>query len=154
MLPGQKKLSGGCLCGNVRYESDATPRTSVICHCETCRHTHGAPMVGWVMVPAASVRLLNGKPDTYRSSERATRQFCNVCGTSLFYIADVRPDEIDIATGTLDDPSLSPPVKHIWGEQKLDWVKLADGLPVWAQSSVGPDARLLETEDTVTGEPA
>jgi len=135
-------LSGGCLCGNVRYETDDTPRVSVMCHCETCRHTHGAPMVGWFMVPAAGVRV-KGKPDVYRSSDRAQRQFCNVCGTSIFYVADARPDELDIATCTLDDPLLAAPQKHIWGEQKLDWLKLDDGLPVYAQFSVGPDAVLL-----------
>jgi hypothetical protein len=52
-------------------------------------------------------------------------------------------EEIDIATGTLDDPAAVPPQKHIWGEQKLDWVKLGDGLPMYAQSSAGPDAVLM-----------
>ena len=147
-------LSGGCLCGNVRFETDDTPRISVVCHCETCRHTHGAPMVGWFTVPAAGLRLTNGKPDVYRSSDRAQRQFCNVCGTSLFYVADDRPDEIDVATGTLDDPSVAPPVKHIWGEQKLDWLKLDGGLPMYAQSSSGPDAVLMNPSDSESGNPA
>lgn len=136
-------LKGGCLCGNVRYEIDAEPRVSVMCHCETCRHTHGAPMVGWFVAPADKLKLTNGKPDVYRSSDRAQRQFCNVCGTSLFYQGDDRPQEIDVATGSLDDPSLAPPSKHIWGEQKLEWLKLDDGLPVYAQTGAGPDAVIL-----------
>ena len=36
------KLGGGCLCGAVRYESDALTGPIAHCHCATCRKAHGA----------------------------------------------------------------------------------------------------------------
>mgnify|MGYP002397622940 CR=1 FL=1 len=27
------KITGGCLCGSIRYESDAEPKMIVACHC-------------------------------------------------------------------------------------------------------------------------
>ena len=35
-------IEGGCLCGAVRYRSDAQPLMQVVCHCETCRKNSGS----------------------------------------------------------------------------------------------------------------
>ena len=41
------------------------------------------------------------------------------------------PDEIDITTGSLDDPEQVPPNAHTYVASGLRWVKMADGLPVY-----------------------
>lgn len=40
-------LTGGCLCGAVRYslDADAEPLYSVICHCQNCKKSSGTHMV-------------------------------------------------------------------------------------------------------------
>ena len=49
------KISGGCLCGAVRYESSAEPLGSAICHCTDCQHVSGSAFSVNVVVPASSV---------------------------------------------------------------------------------------------------
>jgi hypothetical protein len=122
-------LTGGCLCGEVRYEADGVPFHKTVCHCSMCRRASGAPTVAWFSVPRGELRWMRGGPQHYRSSAQATRGFCVRCGTALTYENDAYPDEIDITTCSLDDPELVPPTDHTRTSSRLRWVKLSDGLP-------------------------
>ncbi len=130
-------LTGGCLCGDVRYELDGKIFHETNCHCSTCRRASGAPMVSWFSVARSQVRWLRTLPARYRSSTRATRSFCSRCGTALTYEADAYPDEIDITTCSLDNPELVPPKDHTHMSSRLSWVKLNDGLPQHAELRPG-----------------
>ena len=35
-------ITGGCVCGKVRFEADGEPDRVGICHCLDCRKYHGA----------------------------------------------------------------------------------------------------------------
>src|ERR1700742_178026 len=37
------KIDGACHCGRIRYEAEADPRRTVICHCTSCQTMSGAP---------------------------------------------------------------------------------------------------------------
>lgn len=130
-------LAGGCLCGRVRYEAAGGVFSRSVCHCRTCQQAHGAPMVGWFSVKHAELMLQAdaGALGEYRSSDHAVRRFCTTCGTPLFFDDSRYPDDLDIATASLDDPEAAPPEKHIWTRSQLVWVRLADGLPRYPKSS-------------------
>lgn len=128
-------LAGGCLCGAVRYEASGEPFNSAVCHCRTCQRAHGAPMVAFFSVKAANFRLLSGELFDYASSDHAVRRFCRACGTQLLFDDSRYPDEIDIATASLDEPAAVPPGLHIWTMSRVPWVKLDDGLPVYPERS-------------------
>ncbi len=130
-------LTGGCLCGEVRYEAGGTPFHETVCHCSMCRRAGGAPIVAWFSVARGDLRWVQGAPKRYRSSARATRSFCARCGTQLTYESDLYPGEIDITTRSLDDPGLVPPTDHTRTSSQLSWVKLDDGLP--RHSEARPD---------------
>ena len=61
-----------------------------------------------------------------------TRGFCADCGTSLTYRHEARHGEIDLTLASLDDPGLLTPQMHIWVEDKLAWVIIADDRPQFA----------------------
>ena len=126
-------LKGHCLCGAVRYEAAGKVTNQTVCHCTMCRRAAGSPMVGWFTVPRASYRVVAGSPASYRSSAHAVRTFCPTCGTPLTYASTRFPDEIDVTTGSLDDPEAAPPLDHTSAATKLSWVKLADGLPAYPE---------------------
>jgi hypothetical protein len=127
-------LSGGCLCGAVRYETDAEPYGAGLCHCVTCRKASGAPMTAWFSVKAEDLRL-TGELRKHRSSDHAVRSFCPGCGTQLLFDDARYPDEVDVSIASLDDPDPVRPEKHIWTRSQLNWVRLADGLPSFAERS-------------------
>ena len=68
-----------------------------------------------------------GEPKRYKTDTGASRTFCGACGTSLTYENDENPDEIDITTGSLDDPEQFPPGRDVFPEEKLSWAPLVDG---------------------------
>jgi len=114
-------VTGGCLCGAVRYRVSGAPVSSSICHCGTCRRASGAPSVAWFVVPRDRFELLSGELSTFPSSTPVIRQFCAVCGSQLIYRHDDNPDLVEITTATLDDPEVFPPTREIWLSHKLSW---------------------------------
>eukprot|EP01037_Dinobryon_pediforme_P005794 gene5794-5857_t len=122
-------LSGGCLCGAVRYDVDGPVFNETICHCRDCRRAVGASNVAWFTVRTTWFRLTQGRAAAYRSSEKVMRQFCSDCGTSLSYQYDDRMDEIDITIATLDEPGTVAPKDHTQTGDRLGWDVIGDGLP-------------------------
>ena len=76
--------------------------------------------------------LLSGTPAAYRASERAIRQFCAECGSTLFW----RPDggaELDVFLGSFDQPSRLPkPEYAIWAAHRVEWLPELPGVPTFA----------------------
>lgn len=121
-------LSGGCLCGAVRYEIGEVVGEPSTCHCRMCQKHAGAPFIHFVTVPRDRLHVA-GEMRLYRSSPYAERGFCPACGSTLSFAYHHEPDRIGIAAVTLDDPEAIPPQRH-WGvESQLSWLKLDDGLP-------------------------
>jgi hypothetical protein len=128
------RLSGGCACGTVRYETDAAPFHRTLCHCVDCRRAAGAPAVAWFSVPAAELRFVRGAPAVRRSSPRVERGFCGACGTPLTYRNDGYPEEVDVITCSLDDPDAASPQDHTFASQRLPWMRVDDGLLVFPRT--------------------
>ncbi|MEJ8574893.1 GFA family protein [Microbaculum marinum] len=121
-------LTGGCLCGAVRYEIDYEGERGSTCHCAMCRRQSGGAFMGFVTVPRGHLRL-TGELKTYRSSEIGLRSFCPNCGTPITMDYSFEDDRTGVVTGSLDDPEAVPPSLHWGAESMLSWLKLEDGLP-------------------------
>jgi len=122
-------MLGGCYCGRIRYEAAGAPFHETACHCSICRRTTGAPYVAWFSVRSADFRFTAGEPARFSSSPHGTRTFCPTCGTQLTFKSSGAPGEIDVTTGSLDDPETVPPRDHIFIGTRLRWVRIDDGLP-------------------------
>lgn len=126
------ELVGGCQCGAVRYAVRGEAQHAALCHCEGCRKSAGAPMVGWAAFAEADFAVTQGEPVTYNSSGAAMRSFCGRCGTGLFYRnAGYLPGIVDIQSATLDEPEQLPPGAHIQVAERLDWMATAHELPAF-----------------------
>jgi hypothetical protein len=122
------ELEGGCHCGAVRYRAGGRPFDVTHCHCVDCRRTSGAAFVTWFSVDARELAWTRGTPARRASSPGVERTFCGACGTALTYR---RRDhaELDVTACSLDDPAAVAPEDHIWTQQQVAWVRVADGLP-------------------------
>ena len=121
-------LTGGCLCGAVRYELGGKPHPVVNCHCSQCRRWHGH-VGAYTEVPKGDFTLVEERGlRWFQSSERARRGFCAECGSSLFWDSLVK-EQLGIAAGTLDSPTHLKTIAHIYVESAGDYYTIADGLP-------------------------
>jgi len=126
--------TGGCLCGEVRYEIGGTAVWKSVCYCERCTRAVGAPATAWAGFERMRFRLLKGHIETYESSPGVLRGFCRRCGTSLTYQKDPKvlegaQDDVYILTRTLDDPSAYPPDEHVHYAERVSWFNVDDDLP-------------------------
>src|SRR5262245_59454080 len=122
-------LKGGCLCGALRYEAREPPVDTGYCHCTICRRSTGAPVLAWASVPVGSFAYVQGKPAIYHSSSWGHREFCARCGTQICYRQTKDARNVDLNTGSLDDPGLCPPGMHIYYADRIPWFDTADALP-------------------------
>ena len=125
-----KAITGGCLCGAVRYEADGAPFHVTHCHCADCRRGSGAAFVTWASFRRDDFHFTVGEPAEVRWSGRQ-RLFCSHCGTPLAFTTGPEADEVDVTVCSFDQPEVLEPGDHTWAEDRLPWVRLADDLPVY-----------------------
>jgi arginase len=126
-------LTGGCLCGGVRYELTKPFRRANHCHCSLCRRHSGTFGLSQGRVPRDGFRLLQGEKLVQvfePPAGTAVKAFCSVCGSSLFGGMWPKGPEVSVRLGSLDgDPGIRPQY-HSFTGSKAPWDRLpADGLP-------------------------
>ena len=127
----KRVISGGCACGQVRYELKSRPYDAGWCHCRTCQLSSGSPAMVFASVPAEDLVFTQGadKIRTFKSSSFGRRTFCGKCGTPLLMKVDDQPDTVDFTVATLDEPDAVAPGFHIFHASRIAWFEPADTLP-------------------------
>ena len=129
-------IVGGCLCGNVRYSSDAEPVMTAVCHCSHCQTQTSSAFSIIVAVPKGSLRIEGEPLAAYEtqgeSGQPITRKFCPNCGSPVVSDVAVTPDLEWIKAGTLDDTSWLQPQVHWWCDSAQPWVKIDEAVPAFA----------------------
>ena len=125
------KLTGGCVCGAVRYELGGAPFASCWCHCTTCQRLSGSPGMVFASIGREHFRYVAGedKVKPLILTGFAERAFCGECGSPLTVAYDFQPDTIDLTVCTLDEPAAAPPEHHIFWASRPDWLDVPDDLP-------------------------
>ena len=125
----EPRWRGRCLCGAVRWESDAVPVGMNHCHCESCRRQSGAGVVTWLDLPGEGFRWTGEAPVAYGSSPGMTRRFCGTCGSPMSYENEAIPGEVHVMAAHLEDDAGFSPQEHVHWDERVRWLELADGLP-------------------------
>ncbi len=125
-------LTGGCLCGAVRYEIHAEPSMTACCHCRDCQKATGAAYFAALAVPAAALSV-KGEPRSFAteadSGNTITRAFCGACGSTLWGWSSAMPEGRNVSAATLDDPRRFSPMAHIFTQSAQPWDHIPAGVP-------------------------
>jgi hypothetical protein len=92
-------------------------------------------MTTYVGVLDTQWRWISEAPKVYKSSPEVERTFCGNCGTPLSFRSEKMSGVMHLFVAALDEPEKFEPTLHAAIEEKLPWLKLADGLP----ACIGPD---------------
>ena len=126
-------LTGGCLCGAVRYEYDGEIGPANYCHCADCRRCTGSAFNIGVRVAARQFRLVKGTPRGFTkigdSGNALTRHFCPECGSPLYTSSPRHPEFFYLKAGCLDDPAVVHPTHQNWTHSRVPWAAIGPELP-------------------------
>ena len=124
-----ENFTGGCLCGEIRYESLEPPYNVGFCHCGMCRKAMGNLFGTWIILKRKDMHYVTREPDWYESSETVRRGFCAKCGSPIVYQL-IEKDFDAVWIGSVDNPADYKPRAHWHTENKIAWVDILDHLPV------------------------
>lgn len=125
-------LTGGCLCGGVRFAVDEPPTSARYCHCRRCQRRTGTAAAVSARIVPGSLRILAGEDliRSYDPSDGFSKVFCSVCGSALWSQNPDDPSVISIRFGAFDgDPGIRPSLRQ-YVASAAPWEPIPDdGLP-------------------------
>src|SRR5699024_8347539 len=119
----QKVLTGGCLCGRIRYAIHAPLAPIQICYCRQCQKAQGTPFASNTPVATTSFEFIAGQAllREYESSAGKFRAFCSRCGSPMYSRRDARPQILRIRAGTLDQAPAIGIAHHAFTSSQAPW---------------------------------
>ncbi|HMD52394.1 MAG TPA: GFA family protein [Solirubrobacteraceae bacterium] len=105
-------LTGGCLCGAIRFELSEPPAVAGYCHCTRCQRRTGTGSSVNARIDTATLRILQGEESLrcWRHPDGgAEKCFCPTCGSHLFSRNPEDPSHMSVRMGAFDgDPGVRP----------------------------------------------
>jgi hypothetical protein len=104
-------LTGGCLCGGVRFELTEPPVSAGYCHCKRCQRRTGTAAALSARIAPGSLRVLSGEEliKAYEPEDGFAKLFCSACGSALWSQSPRDPEVIAVRFGAFDeDPGIRP----------------------------------------------
>ena len=108
-----KGVTGGCICGLVRFTANGAPNRVGLCHCLECRKHHGALFYAAAIFDTQAVTI------TGITQSQKGRHFCPKCGASVFAQTG---DELELHLGSLDAPNQLVPTYECWTIRREAWL--------------------------------
>jgi hypothetical protein len=127
-------ITGGCLCGALRYEASGAPTFMGYCCCDDCQKATGSGFVPFIGFPASALKITGAALThalTLKDGREAVRNSCAVCGSLVYGGIYGEHTSHTVYAGTLDDPSLFKPMMAINTRFKPDWVILPPGIALF-----------------------
>ena len=125
-------LTGGCLCGGVRFEVSEPPLAAGYCHCRRCQRRSGTAASAQARIAPGSLTVTAGEEliRSYDPPDGFPKFFCSGCGAALWSRHPTDHDVIAIRLGAFDDdPGVRPSFRQFVA-YAAPWEPIPDdGLP-------------------------
>jgi hypothetical protein len=125
-------LTGGCLCGGVRFEVTEEPLAASYCHCTRCQRWTGSGASAHAGFAPGAVRILEGRERVkwFEPPDGFDWGFCSECGSGLFSRPPGGGEPTSVGLGAFDaDPGVRPQYRQ-FVDYAATWEPIPeDGLP-------------------------
>jgi hypothetical protein len=108
-------LTGGCACGEVRFEITAPLVSALYCHCTRCQRRTGAAAGASAWLEPGSLAITAGAEHlrAWAPGGGFEKVFCDACGSSLFVRNPETGEAALVRLGVIDgDPGVRPSAHH------------------------------------------
>lgn len=125
-------LTGGCLCGGVRFRVNAPLVVATYCHCTRCQRRTGTAASAQARIQPGSLTVTQGEEliRTYAPPDGFPKLFCGACGSALWSRSPDDPEIMSVRLGAFDsDPGIRPSLRQFVAYAAA-WEDIPDdGLP-------------------------
>ena len=125
-------LTGGCLCGGVRFEVTEPPVTASYCHCTRCQKRTGTAASAQARIVQGSLNVLSGEEllRAYEPEDGYPKVFCSSCGSALWSTLPDTNQPASVRMSAFDeDPGVRPAYRQFVA-YAAGWEPIPDdGLP-------------------------
>ncbi len=125
-------LTGGCLCGAVRFEVTEPLVSAGYCHCTRCQRRTGAAASASARIAPGSLKVVAGEEliRAYAPPSGFLKAYCSACGGALWAQSAEDPEIVGVRLGTFDrDPCIRPSYRQFVA-YAAPWEPIPDdGLP-------------------------
>ena len=136
------EMTGGCLCGAIRYRVTQHPDKIIMCHCTDCQKASGAGASANTVVPTDSFEITKGTPKVFSkvvdSGNTLMRAFCPDCGSPIYSRRANAPQMTVLKVGSLDAPVDLKVVMNIWTRSARPWMHIDPALDQYPQNRPAP----------------
>lgn len=133
-------LTGGCLCGAVRYTCSSEPKVVGHCHCIDCRKSSGSGHCTHAALGAEGFSL-SGPVKFYDrpadSGNMVSRGFCSECGAPVHSTNSAMPGMVFLRASSLDDPNAVTPQMIVYASRAPAWDHMDPALPSFPEMPAG-----------------
>jgi len=133
-------LTGGCLCGAVRFEVTEPLVSAGYCHCTRCQRRTGTAASAQARIAPGSLRILSGDEliRAYEPPNGFAKHFCSACGSALWSRGRDDPEIVSVRLGAFDgDPGIRPSARSFVA-YAAPWEPIPDdGLPRYPERRPG-----------------
>ena len=129
-------LTGGCMCGGIRFEVTEPPVSAGWCHCTRCQRRTGTAASIQARLAPGSLKILQGEEllRAWTPPGGFAKVFCSECGSQMWSQSTTDPEVISVRFGAFDgDPGVRP-TAHQFVAYAAEWQPLPDdGLPCFPE---------------------
>jgi hypothetical protein len=130
-------LTGGCMCGAVRFEVTEPLVFAGYCHCTRCQRRTGTAASASARIAPGSLRILSGEEllRSYDPPGGFSKVFCSACGSAMWSQSPEGPEIVSVRLGAFDgDPGIRPSDRQ-FVDYAAVWEPIPDdGLPRFGEA--------------------
>ena len=118
------RISGGCHCGNLRFEAEGEAKAQFHCQCANCAKLSNTGHASLMIVSSEGFSATGeiGRYEFNSDSDNViTRHFCPRCGTGVYNSVNAYPGIVFLMASGLDDPERFQPNAVLFTSSAPSW---------------------------------
>ena len=119
-----------CSCGQLSIRVKGEPKIVAACSCLKCQKRTGSVFGVSSYFDDDQVIERIGESNSYeRTSDsglKVERKFCPICGSTVYWKADILDKYTGVAVGAFADPEFPEPTFSAWNKSKHSWVSFPE----------------------------
>lgn len=123
-------LTGGCMCGAVRYRISGRPIVAGLCHCDRCRPQSGGAFSTIILIKRSTFEQqgeMAAFADIGTSGLPVARRYCPRCGSPVTTDMAVAPELMIVKVGGIDANEWFHPAVELFVGRRRPWVAPVPG---------------------------